>query len=73
MFTWSDNKVSKRKNAFISNEINNNDANDKFNTITFEKSISKSRIAQCFDDFATNTSMHGYYHIVRADASIFEK
>lgn len=74
MFTLSENKISKRKNAFISNEINNNNnVNNKFKTINSEKPILKRRIAQCFNDFATNTSMHGYYHIVRTDASTFEK
>lgn len=37
------------------------------------KSKAQSWIVRCFKDFAANTALHGYSHIVREDASMWER
>lgn len=37
------------------------------------KDNTKSWISRCFNDFASNTALHGYNHIVREDTSKWER
>lgn len=43
--------------------------------LTTDKAKTKidSWIVRCFNDFARNTALHGYNHIVREDTSKWEK
>lgn len=45
----------------------------KTNIRNNNKTKAKSWIVRCFKDFAANTALHGYNHIVREDASTWER
>lgn len=54
-------------------------ANDKGSIVAPPSGIAKTNskakswIVRCFKDFAANTALHGYNHIVREDASNWER